>query len=52
MNGAVSIDPAHFMGFLPQIKDATDAVINLSTGGSLTNTVAERIARPSVCHPR
>ena len=32
------------MGFLPQIKDATDAVINLSTGGSLTNTVAQRIA--------
>lgn len=44
VNGAVSIDPEHFMGFLPQIKDATDAVINLSTGGSLTNTVAERIA--------
>lgn len=44
VNGAVSIDPGHFMGFLPQIKDATDAVINLSTGGSLTNTVAERIA--------
>jgi uncharacterized protein (DUF849 family) len=44
LNGAVSIDPEHFMGFLPQIKDATDAVINLSTGGSLTNTVAERIA--------
>jgi uncharacterized protein (DUF849 family) len=44
VNGAVSIDPEHFMAFLPQIKDATDAVINLSTGGSLTNTVAERIA--------
>lgn len=43
-NGAVSIDPEHFMAFLPQIKKATDAVINLSTGGSLLNTVAERIA--------
>lgn len=44
VNGAVSIDPEHFMGFLPQVKAGTDAVINLSTGGSLTNTVAERIA--------
>lgn len=43
-NGAVSIEPAHFMEFLPEIKRATDAVINLSTGGSLVNTVAERIA--------
>jgi len=32
------------MAFLPQVKNATDAVINLSTGGSLLNTVAERIA--------
>ena len=43
-NGAVSLDPEHFMAFLPQIKEATDAIINLSTGGSLLNTVAERIA--------
>jgi uncharacterized protein (DUF849 family) len=43
-NGAVSIAPDHFMAFLPQIKRGTNAVINLSTGGSLTNTVAERIA--------
>ena len=43
-NGAVSIDPEHFMAFLPQIRKATDAIINLSTGGSLLNTVAERIA--------
>ena len=43
-DGSVSIDPDHFMAFLPQIKRETDAVINLSTGGSLTNTVAQRIA--------
>jgi len=43
-DGSVSIDPEHFMAFLPQIKASTDAVINLSTGGSLTNTVAQRIA--------
>ena len=43
-NGAVSIDPEHFLGFLPEIKASTNAVVNLSTGGSLRNTVAERIA--------
>ncbi len=43
-NGSVSINPDHFMQFLPQIKAATNAVINLSTGGSLTNTMEERIA--------
>ena len=43
-NGCVSIDPEHFLGFLPTIKAATNAVVNLSTGGSLRNTVAERIA--------
>lgn len=43
-NGAVSINPDHFMQFLPQIKAATHSVINLSTGGSLTNTMEERIA--------
>ncbi|WP_077000441.1 3-keto-5-aminohexanoate cleavage protein [Variovorax sp. KK3] len=43
-NGAVSIDSEHFLGFLPEIKASTNAVINLSTGGSLRNTVAERIA--------
>ncbi|MGD9946518.1 MAG: 3-keto-5-aminohexanoate cleavage protein, partial [Burkholderiaceae bacterium] len=44
INGAVSIDPEHFAAFLPVIKASTDAVINLSTGGSLLNTVEERIA--------
>ena len=44
INGAVSIDPEHFTAFLPAIVQKTDAVINLSTGGSLLNTVAERIA--------
>ena len=46
-DGGVSIDPAHFAAFLPRIKQATSAVINISTGGSLTHTVAERI-RPAL----
>ncbi|WP_027833328.1 3-keto-5-aminohexanoate cleavage protein [Maritalea myrionectae] len=43
-NGSVSINPDDFQKFLPDIKKRTDAVINISTGGSLTNSVEERIA--------
>jgi uncharacterized protein (DUF849 family) len=42
--GAVSIEPERFQAFLPAIRAATGAVVNLSTGGSLNHTVAERIA--------
>lgn len=42
-NGAPSVDPAHFALFLPRIKQATDAVINISTGGNPVMTVAERL---------
>ena len=41
-NGAVSLDPEHFMAFLPQIKQQTKAVINVSTGGSLQTTIDDR----------
>ena len=41
--GAPSVDPAHFDLFLPRIRQATDAVINISTGGNPVMTVAERI---------
>lgn len=34
-DGSVSIDPAHFAGFLSRIKNETNAVINISTGGSI-----------------
>lgn len=43
-DGGVSIDPEVFAAFLPRIKQSTDAVINISTGGSLKNTIEERIA--------
>ncbi|MEQ5773950.1 3-keto-5-aminohexanoate cleavage protein [Thalassospira sp. NFXS8] len=36
-------NPALFMQFLPRIKDATNAVINISTGGGMTMTVEQRI---------
>jgi len=43
-NGSVSLDPEHFAAFLPRIKQSTDAVINISTGGSLQTTIEDRIA--------
>ncbi len=43
INGAPSVDPAHFAEMLPRIREATDAVVNISTGGHPTMTVAERI---------
>lgn len=43
-DGGVTIDTAAFEAFLPRIKQSTNAVVNLSTGGSLQNTIEERIA--------
>nr|WP_319388115.1 3-keto-5-aminohexanoate cleavage protein [uncultured Cohaesibacter sp.] len=48
-NGYISIDPKDFATYLPRIKQATDAVINISTGGSVLNTIEERIA-PALTH--
>lgn len=50
-NGRPSADPAHFMGFLPQIKQRSDAVLNISTGGSATMTLAQRLAAPKLAEP-
>lgn len=41
--GFPSPEPAIFKQFLPRIKSATDAVINISTGGGMTMTVKDRI---------
>jgi uncharacterized protein (DUF849 family) len=50
-NGSPSPSPDHFMQFLPRIKQATDAVINVTTGGSLNMTVEQRLAAPLVAKP-
>ena len=42
-DGSVSLDPEHFMRFLPAIRAETDAVVNISTGGSLHTTIDDRI---------
>ena len=43
-DGSVSLDPEHFAAFLPRIKQSTNAVVNISTGGSLKTTIEDRIA--------
>ena len=45
-DGRPTPDPAVFMQFLPVIKQSTDAVINITTGGGLGMTVDERLAAP------
>ena len=39
------------MGFLPQIRAACDAVVNLTTGGSATMTLDQRLAAPLALRP-
>ncbi|MCH8809460.1 MAG: 3-keto-5-aminohexanoate cleavage protein [Proteobacteria bacterium] len=45
-DGRPSQDPALFQQFLPRIKQACEAVINITTGGGLGMTVEERL-RPA-----
>lgn len=42
-DGRPSPDPGLFMRFLPRIRQATDAVVNITTGGGMPMTVAERM---------
>ncbi len=44
--GKPSQDPKHFAEFLPRIKQATNAVLNITTGGSVGMTIEERL-RPA-----
>ena len=50
-NGKPTQDPAVFEGILPKIKKKTDAVINITTGGSPHMTVEERMMPASVFKP-
>ena len=49
--GAPTPDPAVFMRFLPLIKQNTEAVVNITTGGGLTMTLEERLAAPLAAKP-
>ena len=50
-DGRPTPDPAVFMEFLPRIKQGTDAVVNITTGGGLGMTVEERLAAALVARP-
>jgi uncharacterized protein (DUF849 family) len=43
-DGRPAFDPAVYRQFLPRIHAATDAVINVTTGGSVTMTLDQRLA--------
>ena len=50
-NGRPTADPDMFMEFLPIIKQGSDAVINISTGGGLGMTLEERLAAANRASP-
>ena len=50
-DGRPSADPALFMDFLARIKSATDAVANITTGGSALMSLDERLAGPRAAAP-
>jgi uncharacterized protein (DUF849 family) len=53
-DGSPTGDPAVYAQFLPQIRTGCEAVINITTGGSATMTVKDRLAaavrfKPEMC---
>lgn len=50
-NGCPTPDPEIFMQFVPRIKDACDAVINITTGGGHNMTVEQRLIAPLRLQP-
>ncbi|WP_114951639.1 3-keto-5-aminohexanoate cleavage protein [Sphingosinicella terrae] len=49
--GQPSADPALFMQFLPQIRQRTDAIVNITTGGGLGMSLDDRIAAARQVQP-
>jgi len=49
--GRPTPDPDVFMQFLPRIKQATNAVVNVTTGGGLGMTLEQRLAAPLRAEP-
>ncbi len=49
--GAPSVNPDHFKDMLPRIRAQTDAIINISTGGSITMSIDDRLAPASWASP-
>ena len=49
--GKPTPDPAVFMRFLPRIRQATDAVVNITTGGGAGMSLEQRLAAPLRAEP-
>ncbi len=49
--GKPTPDPAVFMQFLPRIKQATDAIVNITTGGGIGMSIEQRLAAPLLTRP-
>ena len=49
--GRPSAEPAHWANFLPAIAAETDAVVNMTTGGSAIMTLDQRLAAPRANAP-
>ncbi|EQB11139.1 BKACE family enzyme [Sphingobium lactosutens] len=49
--GEPTPDPAVFMDFLPRIKQATDAVVNITTGGGQNMALEDRLAAAEHASP-
>lgn len=50
-DGRPTADPHVFKQFVPRIADATNAVINITSGGSTKMTLQERLAYPLMSKP-
>lgn len=51
VDGSPTPDPAVYQQFVPQIKAATNSVINITTGGSTRMSLEERLAYPLLAQP-
>ena len=50
-DGRPTADPRVFQEFLPRIRQGTDAIVNLTTGGAPGMTIDERLAAPEAASP-
>jgi uncharacterized protein (DUF849 family) len=50
-DGRPSPDPAHFRAYLPRIKERSDVVLNVTTGGGLNMSIDERLVGPAALRP-
>jgi uncharacterized protein (DUF849 family) len=51
VDGRPSADPAIFMQFLPEIRELTNAIVNITTGGGPGMTLQQRLAAPELASP-